>query len=107
MTRAKGGHTRMIREIGLTLSAIAMLAVSVEFLEQPVRSGPVFRILALAGETLYFTNLMPRIGAFLFLASAAITVFLWFRAPDSQSHQKSLIEIIELVAWLWMALALH
>ncbi len=97
----------MVAEIGLTLSAIAFIAVSLEFSGQPLYWAPVFRIITLVGEMLYFSGLMDRIGTLLFLGGAVITVILWFRRPYGRSHQKSLIEVIELVAWLWMALAIH
>ncbi|SMC04293.1 hypothetical protein SAMN00768000_1566 [Sulfobacillus thermosulfidooxidans DSM 9293] len=97
----------MVNEIGLTVAAIAMLAVSLDFHGQSFSPGLVFRIVALAGEILYFTRILPIFGAILFLLGAVITVGLWFQNSSQHPTQSRLIDVIELVAWVWMALAIH
>ncbi|WP_053960090.1 hypothetical protein [Sulfobacillus thermosulfidooxidans] len=97
----------MVNEIGLTISAIAMLGISLDFRGQPLSPGSLFRIVALAGEILYFTRIVPIFGAILFLLGAIITVVLWFQNPAERPTQTRLIDVIELVAWVWMALAIH
>lgn len=96
----------MVDEVGLALAGIAMLAVGIGARGRFFRPRVGFRIAALIGEIFYFTHFAPSVGAVLFVAGGVFTVIGWF-GDSAPMHMPSLIEVVELVAWLWMALAIH
>ncbi|MCL4493193.1 MAG: hypothetical protein M1294_00040 [Firmicutes bacterium] len=97
----------VVTEIGITISALAIFAISLDLRGQPLGPGPLCRLMALVGEILYFTGVMPTAGDVFFLTGAVMTVVLWFHPPDPRPSQKSLIDVSELVAWVWMALTVR
>ena len=74
-------------------------------------ASTAWRFLTAIGEVLYFWTPWAKIGGVLFVAGAVMTVYQIFHEssrPDEVSRgRKDAIELIELIAWLWMVNALR
>lgn len=95
-----------MQAIGVLFGTAAMLGIVIQA-KQMLWPWHVLlpRILALCGELGYFLWFYSPIGALLFVIGAVWTVMTWFR--DRRANIGGVVELIELLAWAWMALALH
>ncbi len=69
-----------------------------------------WRLVAASGELAFFWTPWSRIGASLFVVGAGATVYHMSREkywPTHSPRRQDAIELIELIAWLWMLIALR
>jgi hypothetical protein len=70
-----------------------------------------WRLIAAIGEVSYFWTPWPKAGGVIFAVGAVMTVYLVFQGVSWQGEvsrdRKDAIELIELIAWLWMLDALR
>jgi hypothetical protein len=97
-----------MQSLGVLLSTIALLIVGFK-LAQDFGHWRMYlpRVVALIGELTYFTTSDNFIGAIIFLAGAAWTIATWFQKNSPQQKTNGLVEMVELFAWLWIALTLR
>ncbi len=95
-----------MQAMGLLFGTVALLGVVIRA-RQMAWPWRVFlpRILALVGELLYFGLFQSPIAALGFVIGAVWTVTTWFR--ERRANIGGVVELMELLAWAWMALALH
>jgi hypothetical protein len=74
--------------------------------EQFLSSGAIARLAALAGALLYFVKWVPNAGIAVFAGGVVASVALWFVCPVKEAREGADVEVIELIAWVWMALAI-
>lgn len=97
-----------MQSLGVLLSTIALVTVGLKL-------GKDFghwrwylpRVIALIGELTYFTTSENFIGAIIFLFGAGWTITTWFQKRESNRTTSGLVEMVELFAWLWIALTLR
>ena len=73
-------------------------------------AGLPSRLVAAGGELVFFWTPWSRLGAGLFVAGAGLTVYHMCRGKYWRTHsprRQDAIELIELIAWLWMLAALR
>ncbi len=97
-----------MQSMGLLLTTIALVTVVLKAIEERWH-WRIFtpRLLALSGEMAYFLSKQNPIGAGFFVVGAVWTVVTWFYSHDNNSHLSGLVEMVELFAWVWIALALR
>ncbi len=95
-----------MQTMGILLATVALFGVIIRGsrLSWPWTAF-VPRILALVGELIYFGLSSSPVFALCFVAGAVWTVTTWFR--DRHANIGGVVELMELLAWAWMALALH
>jgi len=98
--------------IGKFFSLIALGVAMWSFRSARYRSIALpWRLLAAIGEGVYFWTPWSTGGAVLFVIGAALTVYNILRGSSWQvgipQVRKDAIELIELIAWLWMLNALR
>lgn len=95
-----------MQAMGLLFGTVALFGVIIRA-RQMAWPWPVFlpRLLALGSELLYFGLYQSPIAAVGFVIGAVWTVTTWFR--DRRANVGPVAELMELLAWAWMALALH
>lgn len=101
-----------IDEVGRFFSLVALTVIGWSAGDRSYRSASTkWRILAATGEVLYFWTPWSTVGGALFVAGAVLTVYHVVRGTAWQGEvsrvQKDAIELIELIAWLWMLDALR
>lgn len=87
----------MEQEVGMVLALVATYTVTRHVHATVV----VWRVLVLVAEYAYFTGVWPQVAQAVFLMALGVTVGLW-----TCQRKGSALEITEVVAWTWMALAI-
>lgn len=100
-----------VLEVGRFLSLVGLVTAgwSAVHFHRHVAVG--WRLVAAVGEVVYFWTPWAKLGGVLFVLGVAMTVYHMVQGTSWPSgipqRRKDAIELIELIAWLWMLEALH
>ncbi len=97
-----------MQSLGVLLSTIALVTVGLKMAQDLGRWRMYLpRVVALIGILIYFTTSENFIGATIFLLGAGWTIETWFGKSSSICITSGLVEMVELFAWLWIALTIR